>query len=91
MVADKGPAEDGLIGNEVMKGPNTKRVDFGAETKVFDDLSPRQRHEGGITVSFEEGVGKMLVEIENWHDAPLWDAENIKEATKTWFKFMKDG
>jgi UDP-glucose 4-epimerase len=41
-------------------------------------------------VTFEEGVKKMLVEIENWNDAPLWDSNNIKEATKTWFRYMSE-
>lgn len=40
------------------------------------------------TVSFEEGVGLMLAEIEKWQDAPLWDPESIKTATKTWFQYL---
>lgn len=39
-------------------------------------------------VSFEDGVQKMLAEINNWQDAPLWDAESIKHATKTWFEYL---
>jgi UDP-glucose 4-epimerase len=39
-------------------------------------------------ISFEEGVSKMVAEIDNWKDAPLWDTESIKNATKTWFQFM---
>ena len=39
-------------------------------------------------VTFEEGVSKMLAEIENWRDAPLWDTNSIEQATKTWFKYM---
>jgi UDP-glucose 4-epimerase len=40
------------------------------------------------TITFEAGVAKMVAEIENWKDAPLWDPESIKTATKTWFHFM---
>ena len=40
------------------------------------------------TIAFEDGVAKMVAEIENWKDAPLWDPESIKTATKTWFQFM---
>jgi len=40
------------------------------------------------TISFEEGVEMMQSEIETWRDAPLWDTESIKEATKTWFQYM---
>ena len=39
-------------------------------------------------VSFEEGVGRMTAEIENWRDAPLWDPDSIEQATKTWFRYM---
>ena len=40
-------------------------------------------------ISFEEGVSKMLSNIEDWKDAPLWNVEKIEEATKIWFKYMK--
>ncbi|MBL4827712.1 MAG: GDP-mannose 4,6-dehydratase [Spongiibacteraceae bacterium] len=40
------------------------------------------------SVSFEEGVANMLADIEHWHDAPLWDVNNISTATDTWFKYM---
>lgn len=41
------------------------------------------------TVSFEEGVKKMLSQIDYWKDAPLWDKDSIKLATDNWFKFLK--
>ena len=40
-------------------------------------------------ISFEEGIGKMLAQIEKWKDAPLWDVDSIHKATKTWFQFMQ--
>lgn len=43
------------------------------------------------TVSFQDGVSRMLAEIDNWKDAPLWDPQSIEEATKTWFRFMTPG
>ena len=39
-------------------------------------------------ISFEEGVGLMMKEIDNWKNAPLWNKKNISEATKIWFKYM---
>jgi UDP-glucose 4-epimerase len=36
--------------------------------------------------SFEEGVRTMIEHIDDWRDAPLWDAKTIAEATKTWFE-----
>lgn len=41
-------------------------------------------------VSFEEGVRRVLAEIEYWRDAPLWNPGSIAEATKTWFKHLSD-
>lgn len=40
-------------------------------------------------VSFEEGVGVMLDHIEQWRDAPVWDARAIGEATQAWFKHLQ--
>ena len=31
----------------------------------------------------------MLKNINNWKDAPLWNKNKIKLATKDWFKYMK--
>jgi len=39
-------------------------------------------------VSFEEGVGKVLDNIDYWKDAPVWTPENIGEATKDWFRYL---
>ena len=30
----------------------------------------------------------MLRTIDNWRDAPVWTADKIEDATKTWFKFL---
>lgn len=40
------------------------------------------------TVSFEDGVARMMAEIEHWRDAPLWDPQSIEKATKTWFQYL---
>ena len=39
-------------------------------------------------VSFEQGVQNMLASLESWHDAPLWDADAIRRATESWFKYL---
>ncbi len=41
-------------------------------------------------VSFENGVKKMIENIDYWKDAPLWDKESIDIATKDWFKYLKN-
>lgn len=40
------------------------------------------------TVSFEEGVQRILDNIEYWRNAPLWDPETIAKATRTWFEML---
>lgn len=40
------------------------------------------------TVSFEEGVKKLLAEVDRFKEAPLWTPEKIEEATKDWFKYL---
>ena len=39
-------------------------------------------------VSFEEGVARIVAEIDYWKNAPLWDAESIARATRTWFEYL---
>lgn len=39
-------------------------------------------------VSFEEGVAKVLANIEYWREAPLWDPDSIRVATDTWFRYL---
>jgi UDP-glucose 4-epimerase len=39
-------------------------------------------------VSFEAGVDRMLAQIGDWRDAPLWTPERIQAATRTWFQFL---
>lgn len=39
-------------------------------------------------VSFEDGVAQMLAAIQNWADAPVWDADGIKAATASWFHHL---
>ena len=39
-------------------------------------------------VPFEEGVARMLEHLEDWRNAPLWDATSIANATKSWFEYL---
>lgn len=40
------------------------------------------------SISFEEGVKRILERIEDWRDAPLWDRASIERATKGWFEAL---
>jgi UDP-glucose 4-epimerase len=71
-----------LIGGEVVhlpKRPGEPEITWADIGKITRDLGWRP------TISFEEGVRRMMAEIEKWSDAPLWDPESIGRATETWF------
>src|SRR5262249_17648757 len=75
----------GLIGGPgvyIPKSPGGPGVTRGDIAKMRRDLDWKP------LVPFEEGVKLMMAEIQNWRDAPLWDPESIKKATKTWFEAL---
>ena len=39
-------------------------------------------------ISIEQGIKMLLQKIDDWKDAPVWTPESIKEATKSWFKYL---
>lgn len=74
-----------LLGGDVVyvpKRPGEPDCTWADITKIRRDLnwSPQ--------VSFEEGVGRILADINYWREAPLWDPASIAEATKTWFQYL---
>ena len=74
-----------LIGGPVVhipKRPGEPDVTWADIGKITRDLKWKQR------IPFEEGVARMMAEIDNWRDAPLWDPDSIKRATKTWFEAL---
>lgn len=52
--------------------------------KIGRDLAWRPK------VTFEQGVGEMVADIEYWRDAPLWTPTSIARATETWFRYLGD-
>ena len=66
----------------IPKRPGEPDVTWADIGKITRDLDWKPR------VSFEEGVARMMAEIDNWRDAPLWDPASIKQATKTWFEAL---
>jgi UDP-glucose 4-epimerase len=37
-------------------------------------------------IPFEDGVKRILANIDYWREAPVWDQQSIAAATKTWFE-----
>lgn len=74
-----------LIGGPVTyvpKRPGEPDITHADISKIQADLG------WAPTIPFEEGVARMMAEIDVWKDAPLWTPEKIDDATKTWFKYL---
>jgi UDP-glucose 4-epimerase len=74
-----------LIGGDVDFIP--KRP--GEPDVTFADVRKIERLLGWTAkVSLESGVATMLEHIDDWRDAPLWDAASIGRVTTQWFKHL---
>lgn len=60
------------------------------DTTHADTSQIRQHLRWAPKTSFEDGVRKMLENIDYWKDAPVWTPDLIGEATKDWFQYLKD-
>jgi UDP-glucose 4-epimerase len=66
----------------IPKRPGEPDTTFADIDKITKALGWRAK------VSFEEGVGNMLKHLDDWRDAPLWDAGSIGRATQSWFRYL---
>jgi len=76
-----------LLGGEVTyipKRPGEPDCTWADIAKITRDLGWKQQ------VSFEEGVGRILANIDYWREAPLWEPDSIAKATAGWFKALSD-
>jgi len=64
----------------IPKRPGEPDCTFADISKICNMLEWKPK------VKFEDGVQIMLDNIESWKDAPVWNPQSIKEATKTWFE-----
>ncbi|OGC14133.1 NAD-dependent dehydratase [candidate division WOR-1 bacterium RIFOXYC2_FULL_37_10] len=74
-----------LLGGEITyipKRPGEPDCTFADTTKIQKMLEWKPK------VSFEEGVKRMLQNIDYWKEAPVWTPESINEATKDWFAYL---
>jgi UDP-glucose 4-epimerase len=66
----------------IPKRPGEPDCTFADTAKAHRFLHWRAR------VPFEEGVRIMLERIDDWRDAPVWDAAAISDATRSWFEHL---
>lgn len=74
-----------LLGGDkvfIPKRPGEPDCTFADISKISAELDWKPK------VSFEEGVTRILANIDYWREAPLWDPASIAKATETWFKFL---
>jgi len=74
-----------LLGGEttyIPKRPGEPDCTWADITRITAELGWKPH------ISFEEGVAKIVANIDYWRNAPLWDPDSIAKATRTWFEFM---
>jgi UDP-glucose 4-epimerase len=74
-----------LIGGEIEfipKRPGEPERTHADISKAINLLAWRPK------VSFESGIKEVLNQINLWEEAPVWNKENIKQATSTWFQYL---
>ena len=68
----------------IPKRPGEPEVTHADISRIKQDLNWKPR------VSFEDGVGRILKEIDYWREAPLWEPESIAKATEGWFSALSN-
>ncbi len=74
-----------LLGGDkvnIPKRPGEPDCTYADISKIKDDLGWYP------TVSIEEGVDKILENIDYWKEATVWEPESIADATTDWFKYL---
>lgn len=74
-----------LLGGEITyipKRPGEPDCTFADVNKIESILGWKAK------VSFEDGVSKVLENIEYWREAPVWTPDSIGDATADWFKYL---
>ena len=74
-----------LIGGDTVhipERPGEPRCTHADISKIINEVG------WAPSVTIEEGVAKVLSEIEYWGKAPVWTPESISKATKDWFKYL---
>ncbi len=76
-----------LIGGEfvfIPKRPGEPDCTYANTDKIKREL------DWSALIQFEQGVKNMMLNIDYWKDATVWDPLSIQDATKQWFKLLGD-
>ena len=74
-----------LLGGEIThipKRPGEPDCTYADTTKIEKTLNWHAK------VTLEDGVAKILENIDYWREAPVWTPDTIDVATKDWFKYL---
>lgn len=74
-----------LLGGETVhipKRPGEPDCTFADTGKIEQALGWKAK------ISLEEGVAKILEQIDYWREAPVWTPDTIQTATKDWFQYL---
>lgn len=66
----------------IPKRPGEPECTFADTSKIREQLGWMPK------VTLAEGVCRMLQNLEEWREAPLWEPGSIAEATKEWFDYL---
>ncbi len=66
----------------IPKRPGEPEITYADISLIQKDLNWKPM------ISIEEGVSKILENIDYWKEAPVWNEKSIEVATKEWFKFL---
>lgn len=66
----------------IPKRPGEPECTFADISKIKDKIGWFPK------IPIEDGIQKLLDNIDYWREAPVWTPEKIKDATSDWFKFL---
>ena len=74
-----------LLGGDkvnIPKRPGEPDCTYADISKIKDDLGWKP------TISIEDGIDRILENIDYWKEATVWEPESIADATSDWFKYL---
>jgi UDP-glucose 4-epimerase len=74
-----------LLGGDkvyIPKRPGEPDCTYADISKIKNDLG------WCPTISIEEGIDKILEDINYWNEATVWEPKSIADATSDWFKYL---